>query len=151
MVALNWVQKTYKDLTKDELYNILKLRVEVFVVEQECPYPEVDGRDKECTHIWLEENGKLFAYCRIVPPETEEDYYAIGRVIVIKEKRGQGYAKELMERAITFLRDEWKAEQVWLHGQEYLRGFYGSFGFREVTDVYLEDNIPHVDMLLEFD
>ncbi|KHE73230.1 GNAT family N-acetyltransferase [Halobacillus sp. BBL2006] len=146
---MKWMQKTYDELTKKELYTILQVRVSIFVVEQECPYPEIDGRDEECLHIWIEENEEIMAYCRIVPPERAEDHHAIGRVLVVKEKRGRGYAKQIMDRAIHVLKHELKVDHIWLHGQEHLRHFYGSFGFEEVSEVYLEDGIPHVDMLMK--
>ncbi|WP_226585340.1 GNAT family N-acetyltransferase [Halobacillus litoralis] len=145
---MKWVQKTFNQLSKEELYKILEVRVSVFVVEQSCPYPEVDGRDNECLHIWLENDGGMAAYCRIVPPAEGESYYSIGRVLVIDEHRGTGLAKALMNRAIHVLKDEWKVKHIWLHGQEHLRHFYASFGFKEVSEVYLEDGIPHVDMLM---
>ncbi|ARI78897.1 GNAT family N-acetyltransferase [Halobacillus mangrovi] len=146
---MKWMQKTFDELSKEELYNLLRLRVSIFVVEQECPYPEIDGRDKDSLHIWIEENDEIVAYCRIVPPETEKEHYAIGRVLVVKEKRGDGYARQIVNRAIAILRDEMKVDHIWLHGQEHLRQFYGSFGFKEVSEVYLEDGIPHVDMLMK--
>lgn len=146
---MKWIQKSFNELSKEELYNLLRLRVSIFIVEQACPYPEIDGRDEDSLHIWIEENKQIVAYCRIVPPETEEEHYAIGRVLVVKEKRGGGYARQLMNRAITVLREEMKVDHIWLHGQEHLRHFYGSFGFEEVSDVYLEDGIPHVDMLMK--
>ncbi|SFK37826.1 ElaA protein [Halobacillus dabanensis] len=146
---MKWVQKTFQELTKEELYEILQVRVAVFVVEQECPYPEVDGRDEECLHIWLEDEGKLAAYCRIVPPADGEEYYSIGRVLVMEEYRGGGYAREVMNKAIEVLHTGYKVDHIWLHGQEHLRHFYGSFGFKEVSEVYLEDGIPHVDMLMD--
>ncbi|MCP3029294.1 GNAT family N-acetyltransferase [Halobacillus sp. A5] len=144
-----WVRKTFEELTKHELYSILQLRVQVFVVEQECPYPEIDGRDDECLHMWKERGGRIEAYCRIVPPENESGHYSIGRVLVTEAARGSGAGRELMNRAISFLKNEIHAPSISLHGQEYLRAFYGSFGFKEVSEVYLEDDIPHVDMLME--
>ncbi|WP_179134102.1 GNAT family N-acetyltransferase [Halobacillus massiliensis] len=145
---MGWNKKMFDDLTKRELYTILRIRTQVFVVEQNCPYEEVDGRDEECTHIWKEDNGDIVAYCRIVPPEKPDEYYSIGRVLVTQEARGKGYGRKLMNTALMTLY-EWEVSAVQLHGQEYLRDFYRSFGFEEVTDVYLEDNIPHVDMVLK--
>ncbi|RWZ52314.1 GNAT family N-acetyltransferase [Halobacillus fulvus] len=145
---MEWKQKTFAELSKEELYTILQKRVEIFVVEQECPYPEIDGRDPECLHLWMEEEGEMIAYCRIVPPSSEDEHYSIGRVIVTKEHRGKGLAYPLMNRAIDLLKNEKNVHHIWLHGQEHLRNFYGSFGFEEVSDVYLEDGIPHVDMLM---
>ncbi|REJ06448.1 GNAT family N-acetyltransferase [Halobacillus trueperi] len=146
---MNWVHKTFAELSKQELYEILQTRVEVFVVEQECPYPEVDGRDEGCLHIWMEKEEEMVAYCRIVPPEKDEQYHSIGRVLVKEGHRGCGYARQVMDRAIHVLKEDYKVNHIWLHGQEHLRHFYGSFGFKEVSDVYLEDGIPHVDMLME--
>ncbi|WP_349409967.1 GNAT family N-acetyltransferase [Pseudalkalibacillus sp. SCS-8] len=148
-MVMDWVKKTFQELTKEELYTILQKRVDVFVVEQECPYPEVDGRDEECLHIWSEFDGEMAAYCRIVPPLQEEDHYSIGRVLITKKHRKQGIAREMMNVAIDVLVREMGVKTIALHGQEHLRHFYASFGFKEVSDVYLEDGIPHVDMLME--
>ncbi|TGB01890.1 GNAT family N-acetyltransferase [Halobacillus salinus] len=145
---MEWIKKTYEELTKDELYTLLKKRVEIFVVEQECPYPEIDGRDEECLHIWLEEAGEMIAYCRLVPPEEEEGTYSIGRVLITDPYRLKGYARQMMNYAIDVLFEEVGVDTIALHGQEHLRHFYGSFGFKEVSDVYLEDEIPHVDMVM---
>ncbi|MFQ3545108.1 GNAT family N-acetyltransferase [Halobacillus rhizosphaerae] len=145
---MNWVIKPFNKLTTNELYEILKVRTEIFVVEQECPYPEVDGRDKECLHVWIEEEGEISAYCRLVPPVKYGGNYSIGRVLVVKGKRGAGYARSIMNKAIELLKEEGHTEFIFLQGQEHLRNFYGSFGFKEVSEVYLEDDIPHVDMLM---
>lgn len=144
---MKWMKKTFDELTKIELYRLLQCRVDVFVVEQECPYPEVDGRDPECLHIWIEENEAIAAYCRIVPPAPGEEYYSIGRVLVLRPYRSLGFARQLMNYAIQVIEEEMGIDHIWLHGQEHLRYFYQSFGFEEVSDVYLEDGIPHVDML----
>ncbi|MGP4062682.1 GNAT family N-acetyltransferase [Halobacillus sp. H74] len=146
---MNWVRKRFDELTKEELYKILMVRVAVFVVEQNCPYPEVDGRDEDSLHIWLEQEEQMIAYCRIVPPHEGQVYHSIGRVLVTQGSRGEGYATEIMNRAIDFLKKDLEVDHIWLHGQEHLRNFYGSFGFEEVSEVYLEDDIPHVDMLMK--
>ncbi|MCA0985061.1 GNAT family N-acetyltransferase [Halobacillus yeomjeoni] len=146
---MTWKLKQFHELSKEMMYQILKKRVGVFVVEQECPYPEIDGIDDDCLHLWKEEDGDIKAYCRLVPPQKKGEYYAIGRVLVIEECRGTGLARELMNRAIDILKEEIKVDGIQLHGQEHLRYFYQSFGFKEVTDVYLEDGIPHVDMVME--
>ncbi|UOR10382.1 GNAT family N-acetyltransferase [Halobacillus amylolyticus] len=146
---MKWIQKTFDQLTTNELYTILEHRTDVFVVEQNCPYKEVDGRDDECVHIWLEDDGEMIAYCRIVPPQTSDEYDAIGRVLVTKKARGKGYARDLMNRAIDTLKQRGNVAKISLHGQEHLRYFYGSFGFEEISEVYLEDDIPHVDMVMK--
>ncbi|MBA2176730.1 GNAT family N-acetyltransferase [Halobacillus locisalis] len=146
---MDWVNKTFAELTKEELYTLLQKRVEIFVVEQDCPYPEVDGRDPDCLHIWLEKEGEMMAYCRLVPPSEDVPHYSIGRVLITEPYRLQGYARQLMDYAIAVLVDDFKVDTIALHGQEHLRHFYGSFGFDEVSDVYLEDGIPHVDMVMK--
>ncbi|MGM7701826.1 GNAT family N-acetyltransferase [Pseudalkalibacillus sp. Hm43] len=146
---MEWVKKTFQKLTKEELYTILQKRVEVFVVEQECPYPEVDGRDEECIHIWSEMDGDMAAYCRIVPPIHKDGHYSIGRILIPKDYRRQGIARDMVNLAIDVLVQEIGVKRIALQGQEYLRHFYASFGFKEVSGVYLEDGIPHVDMLME--
>ncbi|MCP3031859.1 GNAT family N-acetyltransferase [Halobacillus sp. A1] len=143
-----WYKKAFEELTKDELHRIFQERVKVFVVEQTCYYQEVDGQDDDCLHIWKEENGRIVTYCRIVPPVKDGDSYSIGRVLVEKESRGRGLGREIMERAIHIIIEEIGAKTIALHAQDYLRNFYRSFGFEEMTDVYLEDDIPHVDMLM---
>ena len=124
----------------------MKLRVEVFVVEQNCPYPELDGLDEVSTHIVYEEDGKVLAYARLVPAGKKYDAPSIGRVIVRKEARGRGLAKELLERSIRYIDEQWKEPEIQLQGQEYLKDFYGSFGFEAISEVYDEDGIPHIDM-----
>ncbi|MBO8157272.1 MAG: GNAT family N-acetyltransferase [Bacillaceae bacterium] len=144
---MEWTLKSYDELTKDELYAILKERVDVFVVEQTCPYPEIDGYDEQSLHLYVEDNGNIAAYCRILPGGTMYEEASIGRVLVKKEYRGSGLAREMMEKAMEIVKNEWNENKVKLHAQEYLKEFYGSFGFEPVTDVYLEDGIPHVDMI----
>ncbi|UOQ91739.1 GNAT family N-acetyltransferase [Halobacillus shinanisalinarum] len=146
---MKWVEKTFDQLTTNELYTLLEHRTDVFVVEQNCPYKEVDGRDDECVHIWLEDDGEMLAYCRILPPQTSDEYDAIGRVLVTKKARGKGYARDIMNKAIDKLKQRRDVEKISLHGQEHLRYFYASFGFEEISEVYLEDDIPHVDMLMK--
>ncbi|WP_407271993.1 GNAT family N-acetyltransferase [Radiobacillus sp. PE A8.2] len=146
---MEWQLKTFEQLSTSELYSILKARVDVFVVEQNCPYPEVDNVDQACLHLFSEKNGEIIAYARLIPSEILYPQASIGRVLIHKAHRGHGYAHQLMKKAIEVINDDRKQSAIKLHGQEYLRHFYGSFGFKEITEVYLEDNIPHVDMLLE--
>lgn len=146
---MEWIERTYDQLTKDELYIILKERVDIFVVEQECPYPEMDGYDKKALHLFLRKGEKIIAYARLLPNHTKYEEASIGRVIVKKQYRGKGYARELMKRSISIMQDDWQEKKIKLQGQEYLRHFYGSFGFKEISDVYLDDGIPHVDMMLD--
>jgi ElaA protein len=146
---MNFTLKTFQQLTNIELYNILKERTEVFVVEQNCPYPEVDGKDVQSYHLFREEKGEIIAYLRILPPGVSYEELSIGRVLVKKAYRGQKLAQQLMTEALHFIHNELKEPTVKIQAQEYLSQFYESFGFEAISEVYLEDNIPHIDMILK--
>ncbi len=141
--------KKFDELTNKELYNLLKERTLVFVVEQNCPYLEVDGKDPYSYHLFKEDNGQIIAYLRIVPAGITYPETSIGRVFVKKEYRGQGIAEELLQRGLDIIQNELKETTVKIQAQDYLRKFYGYFGFQAISEIYLEDNIPHVDMLLQ--
>lgn len=148
---LKWFTWGTSDLTVKSLHDILALRVKIFVVEQECPYQEIDGRDleKETRHIAGYKDGELVAYCRIlVNKEDAKEVSRIGRVVVHDKHRG-GLGSELLRRAIEFSCSTWPDRDVVLSAQEHLQGFYGKFGFVPVGEVYLEDNIPHIEMILQ--
>ena len=142
-----WKIKSFDELENKELYKILNLRSEVFVVEQECPFNDCDGKDEECYHLYLENNDKILAYLRVVKKGISYSETSIGRVVVSKEVRKKGIAKELMLRGITFIEEELKENEIRISAQVYLVDFYKSLGFVEVSDVYLEDDIPHIEML----
>ncbi|PFZ92062.1 GNAT family N-acetyltransferase [Bacillus wiedmannii] len=146
---MSWNLKKFDELTNIELYNLLKERTLVFVVEQNCPYPEVDGKDPFSYHLFKEDNGEIIAYLRIVPAGISYQEISIGRVFVKKEYRGQGIAEELLKKGLDFIQNELKEKTVKIQAQDYLRKFYSSFGFQTIAQTYLEDNIPHVDMLLQ--
>ncbi|PGM68837.1 GNAT family N-acetyltransferase [Bacillus cereus] len=146
---MSWNLKKFDELTNIELYNLLKERTLVFVVEQNCPYPEVDGKDPFSYHLFKEDNGEIIAYLRIVPAGVSYQEISIGRVFVKKEYRGQGIAEELLKKGLDFIQNELKEKTVKIQSQDYLRKFYSSFGFQTISQTYLEDNIPHVDMLLQ--
>ena len=141
--------KTFAQLSNTELYAILKLRVDVFVVEQACPYPEIDGRDEDSLHVWLEEDGEILAYLRVLDRGVESEYVAIGRVIAARRRQGLG--SEIMKAGIRVAQEHFHAEAIYLEGQVYAQGFYESLGFRQISEPYLEDNIPHIKMLRESD
>ncbi|MDC3417059.1 GNAT family N-acetyltransferase [Aquibacillus salsiterrae] len=145
---MEWQLRKFDELTTDELYQIIKARIDVFVVEQTCPYPELDNHDQASSHLFLQDKTDIVAYARLIPEKNIYEEASIGRVLVSKSHRGKGYAKDLMEKAINILVNDWKVGAIKLHGQEYLRQFYGSLGFKEISEVYLEDNIPHVDMIM---
>ncbi|QVY62550.1 GNAT family N-acetyltransferase [Cytobacillus gottheilii] len=146
---MGWKLKAFDELTNIELYNILKERTLVFVVEQNCPYLEVDGKDPYSYHFFKEDNGEIIAYSRILPAGVSYQEASIGRVFVKKEYRGQGIAEELLKNSLDFIQNELKETNVKIQAQDYLRKFYNSFGFKTISETYLEDNIPHVDMLLQ--
>ncbi|MFC5735567.1 GNAT family N-acetyltransferase [Cytobacillus gottheilii] len=146
---MGWKLKAFDELTNIELYNLLKERTLVFVVEQNCPYLEVDGKDPSSYHLFKEDNGEIIAYSRILPAGVSYQEASIGRVFVKKEYRGQGIAEELLKNSLDFIQNELKETNVKIQAQDYLRKFYRSFGFQTISETYLEDNIPHVDMLLQ--
>lgn len=141
--------KTFAQLSNTELYAILKLRVDVFVVEQACPYPEIDGRDEGSLHVWLEQDGEILAYLRVLDRGVESEYVSIGRVIAARRRQGLG--SEIMKAGIRVAQEHFHAEAIYLEGQVYAQGFYESLGFRQISEPYLEDNIPHIKMLRESD
>ena len=136
--------KPFKELTLHELYSFLKLRVDIFVVEQNCPYPELDGADEKAIHLYIKEDDTVIAYLRIIPSKTGTA--RIGRVVTKIEHRGKGLSSQLMKRAMEYIREHYPEDTMILSAQEHLKEYYGSFGFKAVSEVYLEDGIPHVDM-----
>jgi ElaA protein len=129
-----------------DLYDMLKLRVDVFVVEQHCPYPELDGNDKDCLHLRLLMDGELLACARLWRP-TPEQHPRIGRVAVSPNHRGKRLGDALMREAIAEVEKLYPAEPIEISAQSHLQKFYGSLGFEVISEEYLEDGIPHVDML----
>ena len=128
-----------------DLYEMLKLRVDVFVVEQECPYPELDGNDAECLHLRLLADGELIAYARLWRP-TADHHPRIGRVAVSPGHRGQRLGEALMREAIAECAKLYPGEPIAISAQSHLQGFYGALGFAATSAEYIEDGIPHVDM-----
>lgn len=141
--------KTFEELTTRELYEILKLRTEVFVVEQNCPYLEVDGKDLQSYHLYFIQDDSIQAYLRILPAGVSYEELSIGRVLVREESRGLGLGRRLMEEALKFIENDLGERVVKIQAQHYLEKFYASFGFQSISEVYLDDGIPHIDMLLK--
>lgn len=139
--------KEFSELSNNELYNILRLRNDVFIVEQKCPYDDIDGKDINSLHLLLVDKGNLAGYLRIIPKGLSFSQSSIGRVLVRKEYRGGGLAREMMQNAIQFIRYKWNEKEIKISAQVYLRSFYKSLGFKEVSAPYLEDDIPHIDMI----
>lgn len=149
--------KTFDELTSVDLYHILKARSQVFVVEQNCAYQDMDEVDFDCLHLIAHQNQALVGYCRIIGPEfnpkksSEHPSYsmpAIGRVLVLSDYRGHGLARQLMTHAIKHCRKKYGKRPIIISAQTYLLSFYQSLGFIPEGDCYLEDNIEHVVMVL---
>lgn len=138
-----WQIKSFAELSTAELFAIYKARTAVFVVEQHCPYQEVDDKDLIATHIFAKKGKDLTAYCRVIP---SEDKVHIGRVLVAQSARGTGLARELMLQAVGFAKIS--AKPIHIQAQAYLQDFYQSLGFQAVSEIYLEDGIEHLDMVL---
>lgn len=145
-----WTCKPHAELTLAELYAILRLRSEVFVVEQDCVFLDMDGKDLQgqTEHLMAWKNGALLAYCRLLEPALNDGQAVIGRVITAPAARGTGLGHELMRRAKDEVARLWPGQPVYLGAQARLRAYYAGHGFVPVTEEYIEDGIPHVGMLL---
>ncbi|MFA9488716.1 MULTISPECIES: GNAT family N-acetyltransferase [unclassified Mannheimia] len=142
--TLNWQAKAFEQLSTQELFEIYHARTAVFVVEQNCPYQEVDDKDLQAVHLFAKNTKNLTAYCRLIPSEKGTH---IGRVLVVKTERGKGLARELVQRAIHYSLEHFPHPPIHAQAQSYLQRFYESFGFRAVSGLYLEDGIEHLDMV----
>ncbi|MFZ6675029.1 GNAT family N-acetyltransferase [Undibacterium sp. Xuan67W] len=148
---LQWQCASLDAMTATQLYDVFAARSEVFVVEQNCVFLDMDGVDKICLHLtgWGKWDGKeaVAAYLRIVPPGVTFTEASLGRVITTKNFRGSGAGKELITQGLLHLEKHYPQQPVRIGAQAYLEKFYGSFGFVTVSEMYLEDDIPHVEML----
>lgn len=146
--SLRWNVCSFNELSSSQLYAILAARVAVFVVEQDCPYQDVDGLDDIGSHVWAESaEGKLLAYARILPPGRRFDEPAIGRVLTTAEGRGKGIGRKLMQRSLAETEKRFPGRAIRISAQQYLERFYTELGFETVRGPYLEDDIPHLEML----
>lgn len=144
---IHWKCKPFSSLDANELYNILMLRNEVFIVEQACAYQDLDGKDEGAHHLMGWEDGALVAYTRLLPPGLAYSEASIGRVVTSPRQRGRGLGKELMRRSIDKCRELFDDAPLRIGAQHYLLKFYSAFGFRPEGDIYLEDGIPHISMI----
>jgi ElaA protein len=140
-----WIIKSFEELTAKELHLIYKERTAVFVVEQNCPYQEVDDTDLVSIHFFKQLDDRLLAYARLIP---EPDSVRIGRVLVPQSERTHGYGQELMQIVLEYAKLHFPELPIHAQAQAYLQQFYASFGFRPVSEIYLEDDIPHIDMII---
>ncbi len=147
MAPIEWRWKNFASLSPDELYDIISLRERVFVVEQNCVYLDCDGIDRNSWHLSGYAGGSLAAYLRVVMPGIKYKEHALGRVVTAPEARGSGYGKDLTREALARVHAQFGASPIRISAQAYLEKFYGSFGFTRQSEEYLEDGIPHIEML----
>ncbi|GAB6107351.1 GNAT family N-acetyltransferase [Fusibacter bizertensis] len=146
---MNWFAKAFNELDIYTFYKIAELRINVFILEQTCLYPELDNKDQNALHLYAEDDQNVVkAYLRILPPGISYDEVSIGRVVVSPTARGTKLGRELMARALKQIASVYGNVNVRISAQAYLKEFYSSFGFSQVSDIYLEDDIPHMEMLL---
>jgi ElaA protein len=149
-MELNWTYKYFDELTAAELYAVMQLRNEVFVVEQNCPYQDADDKDLQSWHLMGWDGAKLVAYTRIIPPGIAyADVASIGRVVTAPQSRGTGAGRQLMLLSITKTLEQFNVKTIKIGAQLYLEKFYQSLGFVQCGPGYLEDDIPHIPMLLQ--
>ena len=140
-------KKTFNELTTDELYELLRVRSEVFVVEQNCVYQDLDGDDQSSIHLWLTVGDKTVAVARVCPAGTHMQQVSIGRVITTE--RGKGYGKQIMLHAIDAAIEHFGATVIDIEAQEYAKGFYETVGFKQSSEPFMLDNIPHIKMTFQ--
>ena len=141
------IVKHFSELSVDELFAIYKLRVAVFVVEQKCPYQEIDEADRAAYHIWLQDEDGIAAYARALPPGVTFAEASIGRVIAVKRRCGMG--SRIVAAAVETAREKFSAGKITIEAQVYARSLYEKAGFRQISDEFLEDGIPHIQMQLQ--
>lgn len=149
-----WQVKHFNELSLNQLYDFLKLRIDVFVVEQTCYYPDLDGdknqldRDEETLHVLGYQNDTLVAYLRILAQgQSYDNYISIGRVAIAEQARGTGLGHELMKETLHLCQQHFPKQDIKISAQEYLINYYQQHGFEQVSEIYLEDDIPHVAMI----
>jgi ElaA protein len=147
-MEITWELKRFEDLDPEKLYRIMQLRAEVFIVEQNCPYQDADGKDPKSYHLLGHDpEGTLVVYCRLLPKNISYPEASIGRVVSSHKVRGTGAGKLLMEKAIVEINRLFGKVPVRIGAQLYLKKFYEGFGFEVISEEYLEDNIPHIEMM----
>jgi ElaA protein len=144
---LNITTKTFQELTTQELYDILQLRSKVFVVEQDCVYQDIDGKDQKALHVLGYKNNVVVAYTRIFKPGDYFEKASIGRVVVAKNERQHKYGYDIMEASIQAIKEHYNETDIKISAQCYLNKFYNNLGFKAIGEDYLEDGIPHIAMV----
>ena len=144
---MDLIVKHFSELSAEELFEIYKLRVSVFIVEQSCPYQDIDDADKSAYHVWLRDEDGIEAYARVLPAGVAFPTAAFGRVIAVKRRCGLG--TKIVAAAIETARDKLGADMITIEAQVYARSLYENLGFRQTSEEFLEDGIPHIQMQLE--
>lgn len=139
--------KHFSELSTEELFEIYKLRISVFVVEQHCPYQEIDDADRVAYHLWLKDENGIQAYARVLPQGTTFSETSIGRVIAVKRRHGLG--SKIIESAIKVAQSKFFADKITIEAQAYARTLYEKVGFKQTSEEFLEDGIPHIQMQLK--
>ena len=147
-MELKWKIKSFEALTVHELYDLLKLRSEIFVVEQNCVYLDLDGKDKKALHLIGDYDGKTVAHARLLDAGISFDNASIGRVVVDLNYRDRKWGHDLMREAIAAIKSNFRKDKITIGAQLYLKKFYESHGFVQTSEMYLEDDIPHIEMQL---
>ena len=148
-MTINWKIKPFNELLIAELYSVLQLRSEVFVVEQNCVYQDLDGKDDKALHLLGIFDGKIVAYARLFNANDYFENASIGRVVVDQNYRDRKWGHELMQQAIIGIKENFAATKITISAQLYLQKFYESQGFIRTSEMYLEDDIPHIQMKIE--
>lgn len=147
---MQWIHAIdIQEISPIDLYNILKLRQDIFIIEQDSNYEDIDNLDPHSEHIFLKNDDQVIAYSRIVPAGKKYQHPSIGRIVVHKSFRGEGYGKELVKRSLKLL-SERGIEVVFIEAQSHLQKFYGSLGFNKISDPYMVDGISHIKMMYQF-
>ena len=145
--SIVWKIKTFSKLSNEELYQILKIRQEVFIVEQTCYYLDADGYDQQAVHIWAEKEGEILAYSRVFEPGIKYKEASIGRVLTNPNYRKNNLGKILIRFSINTIESRFRTQSIRISAQDYLLRFYSEFGFQDTGKKYLEDDIPHTEMV----
>ena len=146
---MQYTIKKFEDLTNIELYKLLQLRQEIFIIEQTCIYPDIDSKDENAHHLLAFDEDRITGCLRILEKGISFEEISIGRVVVSKPYRGQGIAKQMMQQALAFIKGELSEKRIKISAQSVAIPFYKGVGFKVVSEEYLEDDIPHVDMLCD--
>lgn len=148
-MSIQWKIKPFKALSVSEMYTLLQLRSQVFVVEQNCVYQDIDGKDYKALHLMGEYDGKIVAYCRLFKSGDYFQEASIGRVVIDANYRDKKWGHEMMKQAIAGIETHFKETKIIISAQLYLQKFYESHGFVQTSEMYLEDDIPHIEMKRE--